>query len=33
MSAQMFRTDLDRVADDEAYFDAYERARQSAEDE
>ncbi len=33
MSAQQFWADLDRVADDEAYFDAYERARQSAEDE
>jgi hypothetical protein len=33
MSAQQFRADLDRVADDEAYFDAYERARHSAEDE
>lgn len=28
MSAQEFRADLDRVADDQAYFDAYERVRQ-----
>ena len=33
MSAQQFQADLDRVADGKAYFDAYDRARQSAEEE
>jgi hypothetical protein len=33
VSGQEFRADLDKVADNEAYFDAYERTQQSAEDE
>jgi hypothetical protein len=33
MSAQQFWTDVDGIADAEAYFDAYERAGQSAKDE
>lgn len=33
MSAQELHADLDRVADSEVLFDAYERLRQSAEQE
>lgn len=33
VSGQEFRADLDKVADNEAYFDAYERIQRSAEDE
>ncbi len=33
ISGREFRADLEKVADDEAYFDAYERIQQSAEDE
>jgi hypothetical protein len=33
MDAQKFRADVDQIADSEAYFDAYERARQDTEDE
>jgi hypothetical protein len=33
MSGQEFRADLDEVADNEAYFDAYERIQRSAEDQ
>lgn len=31
IDAQKFRADVDQVADSEAYFDAYERARQDYE--
>jgi hypothetical protein len=33
VSGQEFRADLDKVADNEVYFDAYERTQRSAEDE
>lgn len=33
INAQKFRTDVDQIADSEAYFDAYERARQDMDDE
>ena len=33
MDVGKFRADVDQVADSEAYFDAYERARQDTEDE
>ena len=33
IDAQKFRVDVDQIADSEAYFDAYERARQDTEDE
>jgi hypothetical protein len=33
VSGQEFRADLDKVADNEAYFDAYEPIQQPAEDE
>lgn len=33
MNAEQFRADLDSTVDGEAYFDAYERARQLSEDE
>jgi hypothetical protein len=33
MSGQELRVDLDKVVDDEAYFDAYERIQRSAEGE
>lgn len=33
LNARQFRDDLERVADDEAHFDAYERAQHPAESE
>ena len=33
VSGQEFRADLDKLADNEAYFDAYQRPQHSAEDE